>query len=136
MSVMAVSSHASRIKYRFLACAVALERALLADRVGTLEDPVLPGGEAGEYLGFHGLGAAEAQVGFEPGEAVGRKARALLQEHANLVLPIDVVERKGDEPQLLRRLPVERRAPRGLRPVDIGGIGEDPARQPREAVRH
>src|SRR5499433_3743614 len=95
-------SHPARIEYRLLAGAVALERALLADGVGALENPVLPSGEAGEDFRFHSLRAAEAQIGFEPGQAVGGKARALLQKHADLVLPIDVVEREGHKTQLLR----------------------------------
>src|SRR5262245_61112680 len=77
-------SHPARVEHRLLAGAVALERALLADGVGALENPVLPSGEAGEDFRFHGLRAAEAQIGFEPGQAVGGKARALLQKHADL----------------------------------------------------
>src|SRR5712692_3315570 len=79
------ASHSPRIERRLLAGAVALERALLADRVRALEDPVLPGGEAGEDFRLHGLRAAEAQIGLEPGEPVRREARAFLQEHADLV---------------------------------------------------
>src|SRR5215470_6419619 len=48
-----------RVEHRFLAGAVAAQRALVADRVGPLEDPVLPGGEAREDFRFHGLGSAE-----------------------------------------------------------------------------
>src|SRR5215813_15173313 len=107
-------SHPACIEYRLLAGAVALERALLADGVGALENPVLPGGEAGEDFRLHGLRAAEAQVGLEPGEPVGGEARALLQEHADLVLPVDVVEREGDEAELGRALGVERLADLGL----------------------
>src|SRR5438067_2001658 len=40
--------------------AVERQRALLADGVGPLEDPVLPGGEAAEDLGLHRLRAGEA----------------------------------------------------------------------------
>src|SRR4051812_1142837 len=58
-----------------LAGAVAPQRALLADRIGALEDPVLPGGQPCKDLRFHGLGPAEAQVRLEPGEPVGREAR-------------------------------------------------------------
>src|SRR5262245_66486002 len=61
------ASYSPRIEGRLLAGAVALERTLLADRVGALEDPVLPGGQPREDLRFHGLGAGEAQIGFEPG---------------------------------------------------------------------
>src|SRR3954447_8399859 len=134
MSLMADSyvrtdagSNSARIEGRLLAGAVALERAFLADSIGTLEDPVLPGGQAREDFRFHGLGAAEAQIGFEPGKAVGRKARALLQEHADLILPVDIVECEGDEAEILRSLGVEHLADRGLRLVDVGGIREEAA---------
>src|SRR6516162_10500368 len=129
-------SYPARIEYRLLAGAVALERALLADGVGALENPVLPRGEAGEDFRFHGLRAAEAQIGFEPGQAVGGKACALLQKHADLVLPVDVVEREGDETQPLRRFGIEHLAGRGLRPVEVGRIGQETARKPRKPVRH
>src|SRR5581483_2112108 len=38
------SSHSPHVERRLLAGAVAFERALVADGVGALEDPVLPGG--------------------------------------------------------------------------------------------
>src|SRR6266516_5497192 len=129
-------SHPARVEHRLLAGAVALERALLADGVGALENPVLPRGEAREDFRFHGLRAAEAQIGFEPGQAVGGKARALLQKHADLVLPIDVVEREGDETQPLCRFGIEHLGGRGLRPVEVGRIGQETARKPRKPVRH
>src|ERR1044072_5071391 len=90
-------SNSARVEGRLLSGAVALERAFLADGIGTLEDPVLPSGQAGEDFRFHGLRTAEAQIGFEPGEPVSGEARALLQEHADLVLPVDIVEGEGDE---------------------------------------
>src|SRR4029077_1738399 len=134
MSLMADSyvrtdagSNSARIEGRLLAGAVALERAFLADGIGTLEDPVLPGGQAREDFRFHGLGTAEAQIGFEPGEAVSRKARALLQEHADLVLPVDIVECEGDESEILCCLGFEHLADRGCRFVDVGGIREETA---------
>src|ERR1700685_292502 len=74
-------SHSRHIELRLLAGSVAAQRAGLADRVGALEDPVLPRGQAGEDFRFHGLGTGEAQIRFHAGEAVGRKARALLEEH-------------------------------------------------------
>src|SRR6201982_34276 len=121
-------SHPARIERRLLAGAVALERALLADGVGALKNPVLPSGEAGEDFRFHGLRAAEAQIGFEPAEAVGGKARALLEKHADLVLPVDVVEREGHETESLSRLGTEHLAARGLRPLERGRIGKEAAR--------
>src|SRR3984957_3907497 len=57
-----------------LAGAVAPQRAVFADRVGALEDPVLPGRQPREDFRFHGLGANEAQIRFHAGEAVGGKA--------------------------------------------------------------
>src|SRR5258708_34836170 len=96
-------SHPARVERRLLAGAVALERALFADGVGALENPVLPRREAGEDFRFHGLGAPEAQIGFEPRQAVGGKACALLQKHADLVLPGDVVQREGDATQSVPR---------------------------------
>src|ERR1700755_2551760 len=108
MSLMADSyvrtnagSNSARVEGRLLSGAVALERAFLADGIGTLEDPILPSGQPREDFRFHGLGTAEAQIGFEPGEPVGREACALLQEHADLVLPVDIVEREGDKAEIL-----------------------------------
>jgi hypothetical protein len=118
------SSHPPRIEHRFLAGAVALERALLADRVRSLEDPVLPGGQPREDLRFHRLGAAEAQVGFKPSQSIGREARALLEENADFVLPVDVVEREGHQAEFLRRLCVERLADLRLGAIEVGRIGE------------
>src|SRR4051812_15024425 len=138
MSLMANSyvrtnagSHSPRNEVRLLAGAVALERAFLADGIGTLEDPILPGGQAREDFRFHGLGTPEAQIRFEPGEAVGREARALLQEHTDLVFPVDIVECEGDEAEILRGLGVEHLAGRGFRLVDVSGIREEAAGEAR-----
>src|SRR6478735_5979230 len=143
MSLMADSyvrtnagSNSARVEGRLLAGAVALERAFLADGIWTLEDPILPGGQAREDFRFHGLGTAEAQIGFEAREAVSREARALLQEHADLVLPVDIVECERDEAEILRGGGVEHLADRGLRLVDVGGIGEKAAGEPRQPVAH
>src|ERR1039458_9585001 len=102
-----ISLDSRHIELRLLAGAVALERAVLADRVGALEDPVLPRRQAREDLRFHGLGPDEAQIGFHAGEAVGRETGALLEEHPDLVIPVDIVERKGDEAERLGFLGVE-----------------------------
>src|SRR6478735_2659741 len=95
MMTAANHSHSLRIEHGLLASAVAAQRTLFADGVGALEDPVLPGGEPGKDFRFHRFRAAEAQVCFQAGETVGREARALLEEDADFVLPIDVVEREG-----------------------------------------
>ena len=98
---MAARSHPFGVEDRLLPGAVAFERAFLADRVGALENPVLPRGQPGKYFRFHRFRSGEAQIGFEAGETVRRKARALFEEDAHFVVPIDVVEREGDEAELL-----------------------------------
>src|SRR6185503_10719135 len=115
--------HSRHIELRLLAGAVAAQRAVFTDRIGALEDPVLPRRQAREDFRFHGLGTYEAQIGFHAGEAVGRKTRALLQKHPHFVVPIDVVEREGDEAEFFGLLGVERRADGGFRAVEIGRVG-------------
>src|SRR6201991_4812546 len=107
-------SHPRHIELRLLAGAIAPQRAVLADRVGALENPVLPRRQAREDFRFHGFRADEAQVRFHAGQAVGRKTGALLEEHADLV-PVDVVERKSDKPELFGLLGIQRLADLGLR---------------------
>ena len=51
---------------------------------------------------------AEAQVRLEAGERVGRHRRALLDGDADLVVPVDVVGRGGDEAERERGVGVER----------------------------
>src|SRR5260221_13673455 len=113
---MPASSNSARVECRFLSGAVALERALLPDGVRALENPVLPGGEAREDFRFHRFGADEAQIGFEPGERIGRKARPLLPKHANLILPVDALSREGDYTQAIRRLRIK---PLPVNPLDL-----------------
>src|SRR5580704_4058704 len=95
------NSHPRHIELRLLATSVAPERAVLADRVGALKNPVLPRRQAREYLRFHGFGPGKAQVGFHAGEAVGRERGAFLEEQPDLIVPVDVVEREGDEAKRL-----------------------------------
>src|SRR5260370_14287712 len=97
-------SHSCRIELRLLAGAVTFERARVANRIGPLENPVLPSGETREYFRFHGLRPGETQIGFQSAQGIGRKTRAFLQEHADLILPIDVIERDSYETQILPRL--------------------------------
>src|SRR5712672_806882 len=66
-------SNSRHIELRLLAGAVAPQRAVLADRVGTLEDPVLPGGQPREDFRFHRFRTGETQIGFHSGEAVRRE---------------------------------------------------------------
>src|SRR3954462_8522964 len=81
--------HARHIELRLLAGAVAAQRAGFADRVGTLEDQVLPCGEPRKDFRFHGLGTGEAQVGFHGGQSIRRETGPLLEEHPDLIVPID-----------------------------------------------
>src|SRR5271163_1342962 len=85
------------VEFAARAGAVALQRAAVADGVGTLEDPVLPGREAAEDSGFHRFRPGEAKVRLHAGHRVGREAGALLEEDAHFVFPIQVVEDEGDE---------------------------------------
>src|SRR4051794_19245542 len=71
MMTAVLASHSLRIKHRLLAGAVAFQRAFFANRIGALEDPVLPSGQTGENLGFHGFRATEPQVRLETSETVG-----------------------------------------------------------------
>src|ERR1700734_3800471 len=111
--------HSRHVELRLLAGAVAPQCAVLADRVGALEDPVLPRRQPREDFRFHGLRPDEAQIGFEAGQAVGREAGTLLEEHPDLVIPVDVVERKGDETELFGFTGIERFADPGLRAFQI-----------------
>src|ERR1700694_3043825 len=128
--------HPRHIELRLLAGAVAPERAGFADRVGALKNPVLPRRQPREDFRFHGLGPDEAQVGFHAGKAVGREAGALLEEHPDLVIPVDIVERKGDEAELLGLLGIERLADPFSRAVQIRRVGLEARLQPRQAVAH
>src|SRR5688572_13057013 len=85
------TSNTVPVELRPVALAVDLERALVADGVGPLEDPVLPGREPPEDAGVHGLVAVEAQIGLHAGERVGAHRHAFLDCHAHLVGPVDVV---------------------------------------------
>ncbi|MGY4412976.1 molybdopterin biosynthesis enzyme [Bradyrhizobium sp. LB7.1] len=71
-----------------------------------------------------------------PGETVRRKTGALLEEHADLVVPVDVVEREGDETELFGLLGVQSRAHRGFRAFHIGRIGLEARLKPRQAMAH
>src|SRR3954451_7498846 len=102
-----MGSHSSLVELGLLPGAVALERARVADGVAALKDPVLPCAQAGKDLRLHRLRTAEAQVGLQTGQRVGREARALLQEDAHLVVPVDIVERECHQSKLLRRLGIE-----------------------------
>src|ERR1700694_4887833 len=128
--------HSRRVELRLLAGTIAAQRAFLADRVGALEYPVLPRGEAREDFRFHGLGSDEAQIGFHAGEAIGRERGALLEEHPDLVIPIAIVERKGDKAERLGLLGIERLADPLLGALQIGRFGLKTRLQPRQPMAH
>src|SRR4051795_12364306 len=77
------------------------QRAVRTGCVRSGEDPVLPGGQPTEDLRLQRLRPGEPVVGLEAGERVRAEARPLLQADADLLLPVDVVRREGDEPELL-----------------------------------
>src|SRR4051812_43965768 len=87
------------VEFRAALLAVDLQRALVADRVRPLEDPVLPGGQPAENLSLHRLGAGEAEICFEAGHRVGRECRPGLDRDTHFVVPVDLVWREGDEPR-------------------------------------
>src|SRR5215471_6750634 len=59
------------VEARALRVAVERERALVAHRVRTLKDPVLPSREPAENLRLHRLRSRKAQARFHAGERVG-----------------------------------------------------------------
>src|SRR3982075_1716366 len=128
--------HSRHIELRLLAGAVAPQRAVLADRVGALKNPVLPRRQAREDFRFHGLRSDEAQIGFHAGEAVGREAGALLKKHPDLVVPVDIVKREGDEAEPFGFSGIERVADSRLRALQIGSVGLKARLQPGQAVAH
>src|SRR6201999_2651939 len=123
MACTPCSLHPRRIELRLLAGPVAAQRAFLADRIGALEDPVLPGGETRKDFRFHGLGSDEAQIRFHAGQAIRREAGAFLEEYPHLVVPIDVVERKGYKSKRFGLLGIERLANMFTRAFEIGRVG-------------
>ena len=117
-------------------CPYDLQRALLADGVRPLEDPVLPRGQPAEDLRLHRLRPGEAQIRFEAGQRVGRQRRARFDRQPHFVVPVDFVGRERDEARLLgvaRRRTGRRRASSCR---DASGVAEEPRLQPRQAVAH
>ena len=106
--------------------AVRRQRALLADGVRPLEDPVLPGRQAAEDLRLHRLGPDEAQVGLHAGQRVGRQRRAALDRQPHLVVPVELVGRERHEARP-RAPPADRTARRArARSSTALGLAEKP----------
>src|SRR5580704_4274854 len=129
-------SYSSLVEARLAAGAVEPQRALFADRIRPLEDPILPGGQPRKDLRFHCLWTAEAKVGLQAGEAVGGETRALLQKQADLILPIDVVESKRHKTELFRPLRVELLPDRLVSVLPCRLVVEEPCGEPGEAIAH
>src|SRR5215510_15111349 len=72
-----------------------LQRALLADRIRSVEDPVLPRRQSAEDARLHRLDATETQIGLHARQGVGRQAGALFDRDAHFLVPIEIVGRKG-----------------------------------------
>src|SRR5919112_3723111 len=108
------------VELRLRGLAVVRERALRADGVGALENPVLPGREPAVNLRVERLGAGEAKARLHPRQRVGRERGALLDGDANLVLPVKIVGREGDEARLFGSFGVEA----AVAPEDfVGALG-------------
>ena len=60
----------------------------------------MPGGEAAEDARLEGFVGTEAEIGFEAGEAVGRKGGAGFDGLAEFVFPVEVVGGDGDEAEV------------------------------------
>src|SRR2546423_10859897 len=68
-----------------------LERSVRSDGIRSDENPVLPGREAPEDSRFQCFVRAEAQIGLQTGERVGRKRGARFDGLAQFVFPIKIV---------------------------------------------
>src|SRR5438270_10753174 len=100
------------------AAAVALQRAMLADRVGPRKDPILPDRKPAKDLGRDGLGAGEAQIRFHAAERIGREAHAFFDREPDLVLPVELVRGEGHQTEIERRGRIERRADMPVEPCN------------------
>src|SRR5207248_112437 len=121
---------------RLNAAAIALERAVVADRIGALEDPVLPRAQAAEDLGLHRLRAGEAQVCLHRAQRIRREAGAPLEHDPQFVVPVEILDRGGDEPERFGHLRFERRADLFPCAPEILWLAKKARRQPRQAVAH
>ena len=86
---------------RTCARTIQLKCAPLGNRVWTLEDPVLPCGQATKNLSFHRFRTSEAQVSFQTCQRIRRVTRTLLNNVGHFIRPIDVVQCFCHETQLI-----------------------------------
>src|SRR4026207_1260607 len=82
--------------------------ALWADGVWTLENPVLPRGQAAVDLCIHRLWSSETERCFHSRQRVGRQGRAFFDGDAYLVFPVEIVGGKSYQTKLVRLFCIER----------------------------
>src|SRR5579871_1794950 len=129
-------SHAAHVVFAAHAGSVALQGTLFSGGVRSLENPVLPGTEASEYPGFHRLSSCKPEICLHARHRVRGEARPFLQEEANFVIPVDLVESEGDEPHLVGLMGEEGRpAPRFGR-FDPFRRAKKTGLKPGQIVRH
>src|SRR5260221_7759490 len=131
MTFSDIGSNPLPIELRLPAGPEEFESAMLADRVGPVEDPILPGRETAEDLGLHRLAPGEAQARLHAGEGVGRQAGTLFDGEADLVLPIELVRRHGDEAESEGRPGVEHLAILRRDAVKRAAVAVETRGQPR-----
>src|SRR5579883_3072592 len=83
----------------FVAGAKYFEGPCFADCVRANEDPVLPGGQAPEYARLHRLTGPEPQTGLHAGQRIRRESPALLESDSDLILPVELVGPRRDQPE-------------------------------------
>src|SRR5208282_5218732 len=130
------ASDSPRIEFRPRSCAVEFQRAFFTDRVGTLEDPVLPSRQTGKYFRLERLRPAESQRRFHAGQRVRRKGRAFFDSETNLVVPVDIVRREGHEAQPIRLRRIDLLANPAAQLLDVLRFALKSACQPSQAVAH
>ena len=111
-------SHPPHVVFASQPGSVAFERALLAGGVRPLENPILPGRQPAEDLGFHGLWPRKSKVRLHARHGVRREACAFLNEDADLILPVDLVEGKGDKAYAVSIASGKRNARLGFRRIE------------------
>src|SRR5271170_2737988 len=80
--------------------AIDLQGASRPHRVRPDENPILPRREPPEDPRMHGLAIAEAQVSLKPRQRIRGKRAASFDGEPDLVRPIQLVGREGDQAEL------------------------------------
>src|SRR2546422_1872156 len=92
-----------KIKLRLRWLAIVRQRALRANCVRALEDPVLPRRQTAVDLRVHSLRPGKTKRRFHAGQSIGRKRSALFNRYPNFVFPIEIVRPESDEASSLGR---------------------------------